>query len=115
MTVALRSKLRQALISARIVMRINVPPQMPTQQTQAVQNQAASSAVASGLETMQTVDITDVLIQAPGSIRAPIMPDEDFQAGIDEYERVEGKEPDDDERPTIEQASAFTAWVRAKK
>ena len=114
-TLALRSKLRQVLISARIVMRINVPPPMPTQQSQVVQNQAASMAVASGLETMQTVDITDVLIQAPDSIRVPIMSDEEFQEGIDEYERVEGKEPDDDERPTIEQASAFTAWVRTKK
>lgn len=91
-TLALRSKLRQVLISARIVMRINVPPPAPAQpHQQSPPAQASSAAVAAGIETMQIVDITDVLVQQPDPIRVPVMSDEEFQQGIEEYERVEGK------------------------
>ena len=103
-TCLLRSKLRQVPISARTFMSINRPPQPLHQQSDnPPPYHQAHQAVASGLDTMQTVDLTDVLIQVPGSIRAPLMSDEDFQLGVDEYERVEGEGPGDDERPTIGQ------------
>ena len=53
-------------------------------------------------------------LQGTEPIKIKIMPESEFQAGLDRYKKVEGLDCPDDKRPTIEQASAFLEVLRKK-
>ena len=65
-------------------------------------------------DPLTSVNTMDVYLQGPEPCRVPLMPNADYQSGIDGYKEVEGREPPLDRRPTIEQATAFLA-VLAKR
>ena len=73
-----------------------------------------SQAAVDPAGAMLAVDVNDVIAQGLEAIRVPLMTDEEFQEGMEPCKKLEGKYPDDGERPTIEQASAFVAWVHTK-
>ena len=111
MNFALRAKLRQVLLSARILVGLVRAPAAPP--TPVIQH--APPPTQDPLSAALTVNINDVIAQGLEPVRVPLMSDEDFQAGLEQYKFKEGKYPDDVERPTIEQASAFHWWIHKKR
>ena len=110
-----RAKLRQVLLSARIVVGVvRAPPAPATPQAMTMQAPPTLSAPDSS-DAMLTVNVNDVIAQGVEPIRVPLMTDEEYQETIENYKVKEGKYPGDDEKPTIEQASAFRAWVQKKR
>ena len=113
LSIGMRSRLRQLLLAARIVTAVVRAPEAPPEPAQPVTTIVQAPA-AQAADPLTTVNIMDVYLQGPEPCRVPLMPNSDYQGGLDRYKEVEGREPPLDRRPTIEQATAFLA-VLAKR
>ena len=116
LSIGMRGRLRQVLLSARIctgVIRAPAPPVDPkSEPTTIIHNHGVGEK--EGMDTLTTVNVMDVYLQGAEPCRIKIMPETEFDAGLALYKKVEGIDCPLDKRPTIEQASAFLEVLRKK-
>ena len=121
-TPVMRGKLRQVLLSARIVIGVTRAPDPPAPPPQPINTAATTSSTSQPIvvhaimppqekeDQTQVVYLNDVVKQGC-DIKVPRMSDEDFKAARRVYKKAEGDWPAIGESPTIEQASAFLALM----
>ena len=109
-----KAKLRQVLLTARTI--VGIVREQPTQ-TQATTTTASAVTPPAheATDMMRTVSINDVIFQGCEAVRVPLMSDEDYPAGLENYRKKEGKYPAKDAKPTIEQVSAFVDLLNRKR